>query len=47
MRHDLVSYNGSPLGHGSIVGPHTHIYEWWVYNGVNRYKEVDVKRYGG
>ena len=47
MRHDLLSYNGSTLGHGNIVGPHTHTYRWWVHDGVNRYQETSVVSYTG
>ena len=47
VRHDISSYNGGTLKHGLIIGPHTHRYRWWVYNGINRYKEESITPYYG
>lgn len=30
-RQDLRSYNGTPLHHGSVYGPHQHNYTWSSY----------------
>lgn len=45
VRHDIVPYNGTSFGHGNISGPHTHTYSWWVYNGMNRYKQDSIRPY--
>ena len=31
FREDLISYNGVPLHHDTINGPHSHTYEWEIF----------------
>lgn len=43
-RQDLVSYNGSPLHHGTVRGPHQHNFTWSPYtnsSGVTFWNSIE------
>ena len=43
VRYDYRNYNGTPIGHGNIEGPHVHYYTWYEYNGNRYYKEAGIE----